>query len=73
VLLNVFYRHSRIKQYLKDGRAMRIETVASSKEQRLPVGGSERGASFDDLDGNGLEAGRGSAAAGRGSSGRLMN
>jgi hypothetical protein len=27
VLLNVFYRHSRIKQYLKDGRAMRIETV----------------------------------------------
>src|SRR5256886_17625969 len=26
-LLNVFYRHSRIKQYLKDGRAMRIETV----------------------------------------------
>jgi hypothetical protein len=27
VVLNVFYRHSRIKQYLKDGRAMRIETV----------------------------------------------
>jgi hypothetical protein len=27
VLLNVFYKHSRIKQYLKDGRAMRIETV----------------------------------------------
>src|SRR5256886_8591317 len=27
VPLNVFYRHSRIKQYLKDGRAMRIETV----------------------------------------------
>jgi hypothetical protein len=27
VLLNVFYRHSRIKQYLKDGPAMRIETV----------------------------------------------
>ncbi len=27
VLLNVFYRHSRIKQYLKDGRAMRIETA----------------------------------------------
>ncbi|WP_432969936.1 hypothetical protein [Dactylosporangium sp. CA-233914] len=27
VLLNVFYRHSPIKQYLKDGRAMRIETV----------------------------------------------
>jgi hypothetical protein len=29
VLLNVFYRHSRIKQYLKDGRAMRIETVVN--------------------------------------------
>src|SRR2546430_1047835 len=27
VPLNVFYRHSRIKQYLKDGRATRIETV----------------------------------------------
>ena len=27
VVLNVFYKHSRIKQYLKDGRAMRIETV----------------------------------------------
>ena len=53
MLLNVVYRHSRIKQYLKDGRAMRIETVASPEEQRLPVGGSEFGASFDDLDGNG--------------------
>jgi hypothetical protein len=29
VLRNVFYRHSRIKQYLKDGRAMRIETVCN--------------------------------------------
>ena len=27
VVLNVFYKHSRVKQYLKDGRAMRIETV----------------------------------------------
>ena len=26
-MLNVFYKHSRIKQYLKEGRAMRIETV----------------------------------------------
>jgi hypothetical protein len=25
--VNAFYRHSRIKQYLKDGRALRIETV----------------------------------------------
>jgi hypothetical protein len=30
VLLNVFYRHSRIKQYLKDGRATRIETVLNT-------------------------------------------
>jgi hypothetical protein len=27
VVLNIFYKNSRIKQYLKDGRAMRIETV----------------------------------------------
>ncbi|MCB0932634.1 MAG: hypothetical protein KDB71_12135 [Mycobacterium sp.] len=27
VNVNVFYRHSRIKQYLKDGRTLRIETV----------------------------------------------
>lgn len=29
VIINVFYKHSRIKQYLKDGRAMRIETVVN--------------------------------------------
>jgi len=28
--VNVFYKHSRIKQYLKDGRAMRIETVVNA-------------------------------------------
>jgi hypothetical protein len=27
VTVNAFYQHSRIKQYLKDGRALRIETV----------------------------------------------
>jgi hypothetical protein len=27
VSINVFYKHSRAKQYLKDGRALRIETV----------------------------------------------
>ena len=26
----MFYRHSRIKQYLKDGRALRIETVINT-------------------------------------------
>jgi hypothetical protein len=30
VVVNVFYKHSRIKQYLKDGRAMRIETVINA-------------------------------------------
>ncbi len=30
VVLNIFYKHSRIKQYLKEGRAMRIETVINA-------------------------------------------
>ena len=30
VIVNVFYKDSRIKQYLKDGRAWRIETVVNS-------------------------------------------
>ena len=29
VTVNVFYKHSRIKQYLKEGRALRIETVVN--------------------------------------------
>ena len=29
VVVNVFWKHSRIKQYLKDGRALRIETVVN--------------------------------------------
>ena len=32
VAINVFYRHSRVKQYLKDGRALRIETVVNSPD-----------------------------------------
>ena len=32
VTVNAFYRHSRIKQYLKDGRALRIETVINSPD-----------------------------------------
>ena len=27
MVVNIFYKHSRVKQYLKEGRAMRIETV----------------------------------------------
>jgi hypothetical protein len=32
VTINVFYKHSRVKQYLKDGRALRIETVVNSPD-----------------------------------------
>ena len=30
VTVNAFFKHSRVKQYLKDGRALRIETVVNS-------------------------------------------
>ena len=30
VTLNAYYKHSRVKQYFKDGRALRIETVVNS-------------------------------------------
>ncbi|MER5336761.1 hypothetical protein [Micromonospora sp. NPDC002717] len=46
VLLNVFYRHSRIKQYLKDGRAMRIETVINTPRD---LGCQARLHNLDDL------------------------
>ena len=40
VTINAFWRHSRVKQYLKDGRALRIETVVNSPDdlgcQRRP-------------------------------------
>lgn len=32
IRINAFYRHSMIKQYLKDGRALRIETVINSPD-----------------------------------------
>ena len=32
VTVNAFYKHSRIKQYLKDGRALRIETVINDPD-----------------------------------------
>jgi hypothetical protein len=46
VLLNVFYKHSRIKQYLKDGRAMRIETVVNTPRD---LGCHARLPNLDDL------------------------
>jgi hypothetical protein len=30
---NAFYKHSRLKQYLKDGRALRIETVINARRR----------------------------------------
>jgi hypothetical protein len=41
VTVNAFYKHSRIKQYLKDGRALRVETVVNDAydlrcQRRLP-------------------------------------
>src|SRR5215472_13962379 len=41
VTINAFWRHSRVKQYLKDSRALRIETVVNSPDdlgcqRRLP-------------------------------------
>jgi hypothetical protein len=32
VTINAFWRHSRVKQYLKDGGALRIETVVTSPD-----------------------------------------
>src|SRR5664279_114940 len=32
VTVNAFFKHSRVKQYLKDGRALRIETVINSPD-----------------------------------------
>ncbi len=46
VNVNAFYRHSRIKQYLKDGRALRIETVINNPDD---VGCRRRLAHFDEL------------------------
>jgi hypothetical protein len=37
VTVNCFYKHSRIKQYLKEGRALRVETVINSPDD-LGVG-----------------------------------
>jgi hypothetical protein len=46
VTVNAFYKHSRIKQYLKDGRALRIETVINSPDD---LGCHRRLAHLDEL------------------------
>jgi hypothetical protein len=46
VVVNAFYRHSRIKTYLKDGRALRIETVINDA---YDIGVLRRLEHFDEL------------------------
>lgn len=46
VTVNLFYKHSRIKQYLKEGRALRIETVVNSPKD---LGVLRRLANLDEL------------------------
>ena len=46
VTVNAFYKHSRCKQYLKDGRALRIETVVNSPDD---LGVRRRLAHLDEL------------------------
>lgn len=46
VTVNAFYKHSQIKQYLKDGRALRIETVINVPND---VGCQRRPHNFDEL------------------------
>jgi hypothetical protein len=46
VTVNAFYKHSRIKQYLKDGRALRIETVVNAPGD---LGCQRRLRNLDDL------------------------
>src|SRR5258707_1624007 len=46
VCLNAFYKHSRIKQYLKDNRALRIETVVNDTHD---LGGHRRLENLDDI------------------------
>jgi hypothetical protein len=46
IRINAFYRHSMIKQYLKDGQALRIETVINSPDD---LGCRRRLAHLDEL------------------------
>jgi hypothetical protein len=46
ITVNAFYKHSRIKQYLKDGRALRIETVINAPND---LGCQRRLHNLDDL------------------------
>ena len=46
VSVNVYFKHSRIKQYLKEGRALRIETVVNSPDD---LGCQRRLVNLDEL------------------------
>lgn len=55
VTLNVFYKNSRIKEYLKEGRALRIETVVNEPND---LGCQRRLRNLDDLQGRARLANR---------------
>ncbi len=55
VCINAFWKHSRIKQYLKDGRALRIETVVNSPND---VGVQRRLHNLDELQAKARDANR---------------
>ena len=55
VTVNVFYKNSRIKQYLKEGRALRIETVVNEPND---LGCQRRLRNLDDLQGRARLANR---------------
>ena len=55
VTLNVFYKNSRIKEYLKEGRALRIETVVNEPND---MGCQRRLRHLDDLQGRARLANR---------------
>jgi hypothetical protein len=46
VSMNTFYKHSRVKQYLKEGRALRVETVVNDPRD---LGVNRRLINLDDL------------------------
>lgn len=54
VTVNAFFKSSRVKQYLKDGRALRIETVINSPDDLLGKG-HRRLANLDELQAKGRD------------------
>src|SRR4051794_17135037 len=55
VTVNAFYKHSRVKQYLKEGRALRVETVVNSPTD---LGVKRRLEHLDELQGKARDVNR---------------